>query len=106
MAAIPMRSPAQGARLGWPLTRDPHRQFADPADEGGKHPLRRADDLDAWQAIEDFLPENLQLHFGQALADTAVNAETERQMLAWTGAVDDEAVGVFDRFLVAVARDV
>src|SRR3984893_12686366 len=95
-----------GTRLGLTLTRDPHRQFADPVNEGREHALGLADDLDSWQPIEDFLPKNLQLHFGQALADAAVNTEAERQMLAWTGAVDDEAVGVFDRLLVAVARDV
>src|SRR6202046_1492170 len=89
-----------------PSGRDPHRQFADPVYEGREHPLRLADDLDSRQAIEDFLPQDLQLHFGQALADAAVNAEAERQMLAWAGAVDDEPVGLFDRLLVAVAGDI
>src|SRR6202044_601688 len=75
-------------------------------DEGREHPLRLSDNLDSWQAIEDFLPQDLQLHFGQALADASVNAEAERQMLAWPGAVDDEPVGLFDRLLVAIARDI
>src|ERR1700689_4251300 len=86
--------------------RDPHRQFADPLDEGREHTLRLTDNLDSWQAIEDFLPQDLQLHFGQALADAAVNAEAERQMLARSRTIDDEPVGLFDRLLVAVARDV
>jgi hypothetical protein len=64
------------------LSRDPHRQFGDPVDEGREQPLRLADDLDSGQAIEDFLPKNLQLHFGQALTHAAVNAEAERLVLA------------------------
>src|SRR3984957_2022186 len=94
---------ATANRLGLTLSRDSHRQFADPVNERREHPLRLADNLDVGQAIEDFLPQNLQLHFGQALADAAVNAEAERQVLAWAGAVDDEPVGLFDRLLVAVA---
>ena len=47
-----------------------------------------------------------QLHLGQAVADAAVDAEAERQVLARPLAVDDEGVGVLDHGLVAVARDV
>src|ERR1700753_2644341 len=52
------------------------------------------------------LPDDLQLQFGQPHADAAMDAETERQMGARPGAVDDELVRVLDRLFVAVARDV
>jgi hypothetical protein len=40
-------------------------------------------------AIENFLPQDLQLHFGQILADAAMNAEAERQMLTRTRRSDE-----------------
>ena len=35
-----------------------------------------------------------------------MNAEAEGQMGPWPGAIDDETVGVLDRFAVAIAGDV
>src|SRR3546814_10134545 len=88
------------------LSRDPHRQRAVAAQEVGVEPVRRAGDLYVEVASEDLLPQDAQLHLGDAVADAAVDAGTERDVQARPGAVDDEAVGVLDRALVAVAGDV
>src|SRR5437764_1442214 len=58
------------------------------------------------ESLEDLFPDNLELEFGKPQADAAVNAEAEGEMRARTRAVDDEIVGLFDRVLVTVARDV
>jgi len=72
-----------------------HRQRFDAAHKTGIDPLRFADHLDAFEALEHFLPHDLQLQFGQPHADAAVDAEAERQMGAGPGAVDDETRRVF-----------
>jgi hypothetical protein len=38
--------------------------------------------LDHREALEDLFPDDPQLHLGQAVADAAVDAEAERQVLA------------------------
>src|SRR5580704_2212853 len=88
------------------LSRNAHRQFGYAVHEGRVNPLRLANNLDLREAQQDLLPQNLQLHFGEALAHAAVNAEAEREMLPRPGAIDDEAIGVVDRLFVAVAGDV
>jgi hypothetical protein len=69
-------------------------------------PLRFAHHLDPVKTLQHFLPDDLELQFGEPHADAAVNAEAERQMGTRAGAIDDELVGPFDPFFVAVARDV
>jgi hypothetical protein len=54
----------------------------------------------------DLLPQDAQLQLGQAVAEAAVNAEAEGEVLARAGAVGDQGVRVLDRLLVTVARDV
>jgi hypothetical protein len=56
--------------------------------------------------VEDLLPQDAQLQFRQPVAEAAVDAEAKRHVLARAGAVDDKAVRVLDRLLVAVCRDV
>ena len=43
----------------------------------GEHALRFSDDLDLREALEDFLPQNAQLHFPETVTHAAVNTETE-----------------------------
>ena len=78
-------------------TRDPHRQGLVALDEARIHPLRLADHLNIVEPLQDFLPDDLQLQFGQPDPDAAVDAEAEGQVLARPGAVDDEIVRVLDR---------
>src|SRR5689334_13697641 len=85
---------------------NPHRQRADTADEIRVQPLRRADDLKTKAAVQDFLPEDADLLFGEAVADAAVDTGAESEMLARLLAVDDELVGPLDLALVAIAGDV
>src|ERR1700759_5562803 len=83
-----------------------YRQDLDAANEGGIDPLRLADHLDPVEALEHLLPDDLELQLGEPHADAAVDAEAERQVDAWAGAVDDELIRPLDHFLVTVARDV
>src|SRR5215212_7786981 len=88
------------------LTPDQHRQRADAADEIRVEPDRRSDDLDVEVAFQHLLPQDFQLHLGQAVADAAMDAGAERQVMTRPRTADDEALGLLDRRLVAVARDV
>jgi hypothetical protein len=45
-------------------------------------------------AVQYFLPQNADLLFGETVADAAVDARAEGEMLPWLGAVDDEAKAV------------
>src|SRR5690348_11890152 len=54
--------------------------------------------------LQDFLPQDGQLHLGQTVSNATMYAEAEGKMLARPGTIDDEAVWVFDRVFVAVAR--
>ena len=67
---------------------------------------RLADHVDAREALEDLFPQHLELQLREAVAHAAVDAEAEAHVLARPRAIDDEAAGVLDRLLVAVARDV
>ena len=51
-------------------------------------------------------PDHAQLHLAQAVAEAAVDAEAERQVVPRVGTVDEELVRVLDRVGVAIARDV
>ena len=71
-----------------------HRQVGDAMHEGRVDALRLAHHLDRREALQDLFPDDLQLHLGQAVADAAVDAEAEGQVLARPLAVDDEGVRV------------
>src|SRR5512135_2216736 len=86
--------------------RDAHRQLGIAEHEVGRHAFRLADDVDARETLHDLLPQDAQLHLRDAVAHAAVDAETERDVMARTLAVDDELVRPLDRFLVAIAGDV
>ena len=86
------------------LSRNLHRQLGIPAHRRRTHPGRLPHDLDHREARQDLLPQNLELHLGQAVAHAAVDAETKRQVLARARAVDDEFIRPVDRVFVAVAR--
>src|SRR4051812_47779937 len=75
-------------------------------DETGADPAGFFQDLDPVEALEDLLPDHAKLHLGQAIADTAVDAETEAEVLARPFAVDDEPLRLGNGGLVAIARDV
>src|SRR5947209_4607749 len=92
-------------RLGVPG--DHHRHMEVALDEAGKGSLRLGHDLDLVPALEDLLPDDLELHLGEAIADAAVDAEAEGEVLAGAFAIDDQVVGPQrDLHFVAVARDV
>src|SRR5689334_14571696 len=59
-----------------------HRQRPDAADEVGIEADRRAHDLRSQVSLQHLLPQDLQLQLGQAVADAAVDAGAERQVLA------------------------
>src|SRR5437762_2013032 len=87
-------------------TYNPYRQRADAADEIRIEALWRAGDFKAKVAVQYFLPENAYLLLGEAVADAAMDAGAESEMLPGLGAVDNELVGTIDLALVAIAGDV
>src|SRR5436305_3145334 len=85
---------------------DARRQGLVAFDKARIDPLRLADHLDIVEAFQDFLPDDLQLQFGEPQAHATVDAEAEGDVGARPRAVNDKLVGTLDRFFVAVARDV
>src|SRR5205823_12666407 len=75
-------------------------------EEVGIDALRRSHDLDDRITLHDLFPQNAQLQLREAIADAAMDAEAEGQMLPRPCAIDDEVVRVLDRVWIAVARDV
>src|SRR5260221_7017374 len=100
--AMPARSPSP---YGGGLRRDPHRHRLITLHEAGIDALGLARQFDLREALQDLLPDHPQLHLGQAVADAAVDAEAEGEVLAGPGAVDDVRVGGVDLVLLAVAPD-
>src|SRR4051794_16758218 len=88
------------------LGRDPHRQCADAIDEVRIEALGLLQDLDALEAGQQLLPENTELQLCQPVADAAVDAEAEGQVLMRPRPVDDELIGPLDRVRVSVAGHV
>ncbi len=62
--------------------------------------------LDVLEALVHLFPDHAQLHLPQTVAEAAVNAEAERQMMPRVRAIDQELVRVLDRVRIAVTRDV
>src|SRR3954452_10982454 len=85
------------------LPDNPYRQRVDAADEIRIEPLWRPGDFKAKVAVQYFLPQNAYLLFGEAVADAAVDAGAEGEMLARLGAVDDELIRAIDLGFVAIA---
>ena len=55
----------------------PHRESGIAAYKIGEYALGLSNNLDLGEALEDFLPQNAQLHFTQPVPHTAVDAEAE-----------------------------
>src|SRR5262249_14880788 len=85
---------------------DAYRQIADRVQEIGVSINRLVLHFDLQIAAQYFLPQDLQLHFRQAIAQTAMDAKAKRHMLARASAIDNEFVWLVDVFLIAIARDV
>ncbi len=56
---------------------DSHRQLRNRPEETRTDSFRLAHHLHLGKPVKDFLPEDAQLHFREAIPQTAVNAETE-----------------------------
>jgi chaperonin cofactor prefoldin len=67
--------------MSWWSGGDLHLHRAVALDEGGVDAAGFLQHLDLETALEDFLPDDAQLHFGQAVADAAVDAEAEIEQL-------------------------
>src|SRR6202044_289337 len=78
----------------------------DTADKIRIKPLRGTNYLETKIPLQNLFPENPQLLLGQPVADTAVDAGTERQMLPRLGPIDDKFIGTVDLFLVAISGDI
>src|SRR5215831_2028221 len=67
--------------------------------------FRLLQQLDVGEPLQDFFPDHPELQLGQPIADAAVDAEPERQVLTGPRPVDHIVVGPIDDLLVAVAGD-
>src|SRR5262245_6957644 len=76
---------------------DADRQGLVALHEAGIDPPGLANHLDIVEALEDLLPDDLELQLGEPHADAAVDSKAERQMRARPGPVDDEVIGMIDR---------
>jgi hypothetical protein len=74
---------------------DWHRAHA--VDEVRVGAARRRQHLDDPMTRQQLLPQDAQLQFGEPIADAAMDAEAEGQMLARPRPVDDEIVRILDR---------
>src|SRR6516225_3527874 len=88
------------------VKRNPHLHLGDAVNQVGISPFRFLDDLDRREALQDLLPQDHQLHLRQPVADAAMDAEPERQMLTGPRAIDDKAIRLLDLFGIAVAGDI
>src|ERR1700733_9297994 len=88
------------------LAGNSYRQRLVAMDEIRVGPLRLIDDLDRLEALQDFLPHDPQLQFGEAQTEAAVNPEAEGDVVARVVPLDDEIIGVLEHVFVAVAREV
>src|SRR5580658_11148976 len=80
--------------------------MAESTHKRGPNPCRLAHHLDHARSRQEFLPQNLQLQFGEPVADTTVNAVTERQMLARPLPIDDKAISLRNGGLITVPRQI
>src|SRR5690348_18472383 len=71
-----------------PSGRDSHRHRLIAFHEIGAHTPRLAQDLDEGVTLQDLFPHHAKLHFGKPLSDAAMNAETERHVLARPHTID------------------
>ena len=67
-------------QVGAPLSGDTHGQRFDTAHKARIEPLRLAHHLDPLEALQNLLPDDPKLQFGEPHADAAVDAEAERKM--------------------------
>ncbi len=58
------------------------------------------------KSFENLFPDNAQLRLANAVAHTAMNAETKRDVPAHIGPVDNKLVGLFKDVLIAISRSV
>src|SRR5690606_33414351 len=97
---------------GWFLSdnrqplRDDDLELGVAVEEGGAGTAWRSEHFDLWEALEDFLPQHLDLQFGHSCTDAAVNAGPEGQVTARVGSVDDEVVRPLEHVFVTVARKI
>src|SRR5580693_3661741 len=98
--------PSRPTRLSDRSGGEAYRQRFDRAQEVRVGVDRLVQYFDLQIAVQDFLPEDAQLKFGETVAEAAVNTEAEGEVLARAGAIGDQVIRVLDRLLVAVPRDV
>ena len=58
------------------------------------------------EALQNFFPHDSKLHLCKAIAHAAMDAESERQVMPWCLAVDNELIGILDRGIVPITRHV
>src|ERR1700726_2251717 len=80
--------------------------MAEAGHERGPNTRRLAHDLNRLEAPQEFLPEDLQLQFRQAVSDAAVDAYAKGQIVARPLTIDEEVVWLRNRRFIACARQV
>ena len=68
--------------------------------------FRLANHFNEAEAFHDLFPDDSKLHFSQPVTHTAVNAEAEREVLTGLGSINDELVGIGNRFFITITGDI
>lgn len=82
---------------------NPHRKSGITVHKVRRNSLGFADNLDFQSCLQNLLPEDFQLQLRKMSTNAAMDPKSERKMLPHVPAVDDEALGVLDDFIVAVS---
>src|SRR3954451_7071025 len=82
---------------------DPDRQGLITLHKARIHPLGLLDHLNVVKPPEDFLPDDLELQFGEPKPDAPVNTETKGNVSARPRPIDDELVRTIDDLFVAIS---
>src|SRR3546814_18449524 len=88
------------------MMRKAHHHLSDAPHESLLNILGVADYLDVLEAGKQLPPQTPQLHFGQPIAHTPVHTESERDVIARIGTIDNEIIRILENAFVAVTRGI
>ena len=68
--------------------------------------FRFAHEFEAQTPSKNFFPQDSDLHFCEAIADTAMNTEAKGQMVSWVLTIDNKVICIFYDLLVSIPRQI
>ena len=83
-----------------------NREIGIASDKVRMYALLRPNHLDMAEAIHNLLPQDAQLHLGQAIAHAAMNPKPKGNVMTGVGAIYDEVICLLNYRFVAITADV